>query len=363
MEIIIIIIGAIISAVIFDEMFDALVWLIKTVLGPLLGGVGLVFFIAGCSNFHRKGSGSVIAWGLVLMLICFFRLGGWIVDAVLAIIGISILLFAFSIIWMALEGESIILRFIVSVGTTIFLVAISPILAFIPFLNIEGSMISNASKSVYRIESKIASNFSKSASNIEGKIISGLEEIFSKNESKAITEAKNTLTKDAEKAARQIDGKKDIGEIKKTSPKNILSKENKASIMANTGWSSKIVDSIGSEIECEIYQKAKLQERIVNGKNCLVTKVNWNKTDQYGRTNRERGKLGLAPLDENGNPLELHHIGQKENSPLAELTMQEHRGKGNDNILHDKTKETEIDRAKFANERIEHWEARATEGD
>lgn len=37
-------------------------------------------------------------------------------------------------------------------------------------------------------------------------------------------------------------------------------------------------------------------------------------------------------------------------SPLAELTTQEHRGKGNDTILHDKQKETEIDRGEFAKE-------------
>lgn len=55
----------------------------------------------------------------------------------------------------------------------------------------------------------------------------------------------------------------------------------------------------------------------------------------------------------------MHHIGQKPDSPLAELTTEEHRGAGNDTILHDKQKESEIDRNEFAKERKEHWKNRA----
>ena len=46
-------------------------------------------------------------------------------------------------------------------------------------------------------------------------------------------------------------------------------------------------------------------------------------------------------------------------SPLAELTRDEHRGKGNDTVLHNKQKESEINREDFAKERAEHWKARA----
>ena len=81
-----------------------------------------------------------------------------------------------------------------------------------------------------------------------------------------------------------------------------------------------------------------------------------------GRTNRERAEQGLSPLNKSGNVIELHHIGQHADSPLAELTQAEHRGKGNDTILHDKTKDTEINRQVFAGERSEHWEKRAQEG-
>lgn len=70
---------------------------------------------------------------------------------------------------------------------------------------------------------------------------------------------------------------------------------------------------------------------------------------------------GKPPLDKDGNPIELHHIGQKSDSPLAELTRDEHRGKGNDSILHDKTQDTEIDRKEFAKEKAEYWKSRAEE--
>ena len=43
---------------------------------------------------------------------------------------------------------------------------------------------------------------------------------------------------------------------------------------------------------------------------------------------------------------------------MRKLTLKEHRGIGNDTILHDKTKETEINRIEFAKERREHWQGR-----
>lgn len=138
-----------------------------------------------------------------------------------------------------------------------------------------------------------------------------------------------------------------------------LSDEEKQMIKEETGWSDEIIDAISSMEEYEIYKKADLEEKEINGKKCLVRKdIDLEQKDSMGRTNSERMEKGLPPLDKNGRPIELHHIGQKPNSPLAELTTSEHRGKGNDTVLHDKKKESEIDREKFAEERSEHWKNR-----
>ena len=143
-----------------------------------------------------------------------------------------------------------------------------------------------------------------------------------------------------------------------------LTDEEKAKIKEETGWSDEIVDAIGSWKEYEIYKNANLVEAEIDGKKCLIRNdIDWNQKDEMGRTNKERAEQGLSPINKDGKVIELHHIGQHSNSPLAELTQEEHRGKGNDGILHDKTKESEMNRQAFAEERSDHWSARAQESE
>lgn len=143
-----------------------------------------------------------------------------------------------------------------------------------------------------------------------------------------------------------------------------LTDEEKTKIKEETGWSDEIVDAIGSWKEYEIYKNANLVEAEIDGKKCLIRNdINWNQKDEMGRTNKERAEQGLSPINKDGKVIELHHIGQHSNSPLAELTQEEHRGKGNDGILHDKTKESEINRQAFAEERSNYWSARAQESE
>ncbi|ERK60424.1 hypothetical protein HMPREF1983_00171 [Gemella bergeri ATCC 700627] len=120
------------------------------------------------------------------------------------------------------------------------------------------------------------------------------------------------------------------------------------------------MENINSNKEYEIYKEAGLEEKDVNGKPVLVREIDLDIKDEMGRTNKERMEEGLAPL-ENGKPIELHHIGQKSDSPLAELSIDEHRSKENDGILHDKTKESEINRNTFNTEKINHWKERIRE--
>lgn len=142
-----------------------------------------------------------------------------------------------------------------------------------------------------------------------------------------------------------------------------LTQEQKDKIKEETGWSDEIIDAIGSMEEYQIYKDAGLIEAEIDGRKCLINpNIDMDQKDAFGRTNKERMEQGLAPLDKNGNPIELHHIGQKNDSPLAELTQEQHRSKENYSILHDTKKESEIDRKAFDNERENHWKARA-EGD
>lgn len=144
---------------------------------------------------------------------------------------------------------------------------------------------------------------------------------------------------------------------------NSFSDEKKQKIKSETGWSDEIIESIKSMKEFEIYKNAKLQEVEVNGRKCLVrSDIDWEQKDSMGRTNKERAETGLSPINKNGETIELHHIGQKNDGPLTELTPDEHRSKENYSVLHDTTKESEIDRNEFSNERSKHWKSRANEG-
>lgn len=138
-----------------------------------------------------------------------------------------------------------------------------------------------------------------------------------------------------------------------------LTDEQKERLREITGWSDEILNSIGLWDEAEIYMKAGLKEVEINGKKCLIREdIDLDQEDDDGITNREKMERGRPPITKDGEEVELHHIGQKQDSPLAELTMEQHRGVGNDTILHDKTKETEIDRNEFGKERREHWKNR-----
>lgn len=142
-----------------------------------------------------------------------------------------------------------------------------------------------------------------------------------------------------------------------------LSEEDKVLLKEKNDWSDEITENIKSKEEAAIYEEAELHEETINEKECLVRDdIDWSQKDEMGRTNQERCEQGLSPINKEGKTIELHHIGQKADSPLAELTQEEHRGKGNDGILHDKNKVSEIDREKFNDERAEHWRARAEQG-
>ena len=144
-------------------------------------------------------------------------------------------------------------------------------------------------------------------------------------------------------------------------------------VKKRTGWSDDIVRFLHSREEAEIYIRAGLVERRIGGRAALVRNdidwrafncrhkwlkrklANWDKWKDYN--NADLIGEGWPPRDSNGDPYELHHIGQRQDSPLAELTWPEHMGDGNNAILHP-NRESVIDRQQFDSEKSRYWQDR-----
>lgn len=110
------------------------------------------------------------------------------------------------------------------------------------------------------------------------------------------------------------------------------------------------------------YDTIGLEAQKVGGRECLVRDdIDWMQVDSENQTNLDRAEQGLAPLDRDGYSYELHHVQQREDGVLAELTQDEHRGQDIDGVLHDKGGASEIDRKAFAEVRAQHWMERAAE--
>ena len=146
-------------------------------------------------------------------------------------------------------------------------------------------------------------------------------------------------------------------------------------IKAKTHWPDEIINAIASMEEAEIYMRAGLKAvRIGNRWALIRSDINWsdysvrrntwlkNKLADYSKwvdyNNADLIGEGFPPRDMNGDPYELHHIGQHQDSPFAELTWAEHMGDGNNTILHQAGKESEIDRQMFDREKSDYWKAR-----
>ncbi len=144
----------------------------------------------------------------------------------------------------------------------------------------------------------------------------------------------------------------DLHHITKINENNRISKQSK--------YSEDVNKYISTTKELKVYQNENLKEDEINGRIILKdNSIDSTLIDVKGRTNLERIKKGLAPLDEDGRPYNLHHIGQKVDSPLAELKDTIH--KQNDSILHDKSITTEVHGGdiNWDAERANHWKKRA----
>ena len=81
------------------------------------------------------------------------------------------------------------------------------------------------------------------------------------------------------------------------------------------------------------------------------------------KNNINRMENGRAPIGTDGHSVELHHDGQKANSPLKEMTRTDHRGGANYKKNHPNTgqKPSQINRSQFNKIREYHWQRKAEE--
>lgn len=138
---------------------------------------------------------------------------------------------------------------------------------------------------------------------------------------------------------------------------NGLTMNEAALIQKESKWPVEIIKNIHSKAEYDIYKQADLVPvKLENGELAFVRQIDWNYVDEFGRTNAERVlKYNIAPADENGVSYDLHHIGQKADSPLAILKYPEHHGKGNFKVLHYADEGKNVSDAVWEAQKDEFW--------
>ena len=115
---------------------------------------------------------------------------------------------------------------------------------------------------------------------------------------------------------------------------NGLTMDQAAIIQKESKYPLDVIKEFQSMEQYQICKDGGIFPEMLNGKTALLRKIDLNQVDEFGRTNIQRIAENLSPLDPNGIPYELHHIGQKVDSTLAILTRSEHRLGGMDKIWH-----------------------------
>jgi uncharacterized protein (UPF0262 family) len=109
--------------------------------------------------------------------------------------------------------------------------------------------------------------------------------------------------------------------------------------------------------EYEIYKNAELIEIKINDRTVLARPdIDLNQESEVAgtiMTNLERMQHGYAPVDAEGNPIQLHHVFQEDDGVLAMLTGSEHQG--NASILNTPGKARTISDSEFAKQKKEIW--------
>lgn len=164
----------------------------------------------------------------------------------------------------------------------------------------------------------------------------------------------NYITKDTVKAIHELREKVVNSGIK----------QQKEKIKEDSPYSDSINNFISNYEEFRVYHNLALKEAIVT-RPALIKDIDLDMfVTSEGCTNRELMLKGDAPYsyDAEDGKIEIHHIGQRFDSPFAELSFNEHMMFGNNKIIHGSKSESwrnkEKNENKFNTERAEYWKKR-----
>lgn len=136
-----------------------------------------------------------------------------------------------------------------------------------------------------------------------------------------------------------------------------ITKQQAAVMQMESGYPVEVIKQYQNLDQYNACKEIGLTSYMVDGKNALIRDIDLNYLDEKGRTNLQRMQSGLAPLDPTGKAYELHHLGQKVDSPLAVLTRKEHREGDNHKLWHlfEKGSEVHIDDSAWNTQRKHFW--------
>ena len=98
-----------------------------------------------------------------------------------------------------------------------------------------------------------------------------------------------------------------------------------AAIQHESLYPMEIIEKLGNTKQYSLFKDIGLKPELINNKTALIRNIDLNYVDDAtGLTNLQLMQRENAPFDSMGNRYELHHIGQRNDSPLAILTRTEH---------------------------------------
>jgi hypothetical protein len=113
---------------------------------------------------------------------------------------------------------------------------------------------------------------------------------------------------------------------------------------------------------CGLWNKTDYNGQTVYQRDDLVDPSYESPVDKYGRTNLKRMQQGLAPMGPDDLPVNLHHMLQTQDGPIAEISQSLHLGKESFGILHANYGSgipSGIDRDAFSAWKSQYWKDRA----